>query len=135
MNAYLLHLLLVVFELVKLHLCRELLSFQSRTPVCTMPTNYLAMHGFYVNYHSARAACRKSCMHFLTDWNPPPFNTVESLVDFEKLCSSFPLKFYSVYLRQATCFYKLNYMKLELMLMDYIKLLIKIILISCLVCF
>ena len=33
----------------------------------------------------------------------------------------------SVYLRQATCFYKLNYMKLELMLMDYIKLLIKII--------
>ena len=42
---------------------------------------------------------------------------------------------YSVYLRQATCFYKLNYMKLELMLMDSIKLLIKIILISCLVCF
>ena len=26
---------------------------------------------------------------------------------------------FSVYLRQATCFYKLNYMKLELMLMDY----------------
>ena len=31
---------------------------------------------------------------------------------------------HSVYLRQATCFYKLNYMKLELMLIDSIKLLI-----------